>query len=83
MKQLGKGYGAWKLLKGIYHAANGMGAELVDDLIYLFICYNKQFILHQLLLQNLHLLLHQDLLLVLNQKDTSRFVVRFLHRLEF
>lgn len=74
MKQLGKGYGAWKLLKGIYHAANGMGAELVDDLIYLFICYNKHFNLHQLLLQNHTLLLHQDLLLVVHQKDTSHVV---------
>lgn len=59
MKQLGKGYGAWKLLKGIYHAANGMGAELVDDLIYLFICYNKHFNRYQ---EQNHL--------VVNQKDT-------------
>lgn len=42
MKQLGKGYGAWKLLKGISHAVNGVGGYLLDDLIYLFICYNKQ-----------------------------------------
>lgn len=42
LKQLGKGYGAWKLLKGITHAATGMGNYLLEDLVYLFICYNKQ-----------------------------------------
>ncbi len=47
-----------------------MGAELVDDLIYLFICYNKHFNLHLLLLQNHTLLLHQDLL-QLHQMEIS------------